>query len=234
MICFLKIITSNKLIKFKFLSVFYYILFSLPYIYLIILWGGLIPSSLLEGRKLGNEIFLEHIGYSSTIIAFYLLPLLFFKGRNFSDLIKNFFSDKKNYYLLSLFIIYLFYMIGFYDFNVQSIAGKGIIHKISLILFTENFLKAIFVYFSFFLSWIIVLIYVKKKLTDILIIFYFLVLSIFLWPMFQEYFDPLMLLLVFTFFDTKVYFSYKSTIILFVYLFIFLTGANVYYLTLLN
>ena len=61
MICFLKIITSNKLLKFKFLSIFYYILFSLPYIYLIILWGGLIPSSLLEGRKLGNEIFLEHI-----------------------------------------------------------------------------------------------------------------------------------------------------------------------------
>ena len=234
MICFLKIITSNKLIKFKFLSVFYYILFSLPYIYLIILWGGLIPSSLLEGRKLGNEIFLEHIGYSSTIIAFYLLPLLFFKGRNFSDLVKNFFFDKKNYYLLSLFIIYLFYMVGFYDFNVQSIAGKGIIHKISLILFTENFLKAIFIYFSFFISWIIVLIYVKKKLTDILIIFYFLVLSIFLWPMYQEYFDPLILLLVFTFFDTKVYFSYKSSIILFVYLFIFLTGANVYYLTLLN
>ena len=89
-ICFLKIITSDKLLKFKLLSAFYYFLLSLPYIYLITLWGGLIPAQLIEGRKLGNEIFLVHIGYSSTIIAFYLLPLLLFKEKSVPNLIKNF------------------------------------------------------------------------------------------------------------------------------------------------
>ena len=81
MICFIKIITSDKLLKFKLLSFFYYFILSLPYIYLMTLWGGLIPIGLLEGGNLGNKIFLIHIGYSSTIIGFYLLPLLLFKTK---------------------------------------------------------------------------------------------------------------------------------------------------------
>tara|TARA_Y100001970_G_scaffold293563_1_gene441212 strand:- start:38 stop:1336 length:1299 start_codon:yes stop_codon:yes gene_type:complete len=234
LICLFKVLSSDKLFKFKFLSIFYYFLFSLPYFYLIMLWGGLIPSALLEGRKLGNEVFLEHIGYLSTIIAFYLLPLLLFKGKYLASLLEDFFKNKQNYYLIFLFGIYLFYMIGFYDFENQLSAGKGFIHKISLILFSENIFRMIFVYFSFFASWIIILIYFENKLYDILILFYLFILSIFLWPMFQEYFDPLILLLVFTFFTSKVYINYKNSIILFVYLSVFLSGANVYYLNLLN
>ena len=236
-ICFLKIITSNKLLKFKFFSVFYYFLLSLPYIYLIILWGGLIPAALLDlstGRKLGTEIFLVHIGYSSTIIAFYLLPLLLFKDKNVVNVVKNFFFNKKNYYLICLFIIYLAYLIGFFDFNEQSIIGKGFIHKISQILFNENFSRMIFVYFSFFISWIIILIYIENELSDILTIVYLFILSVFLWPMFQEYFDPLILLMAFTFFRSKLIINYKNATILYIYLSLLLIGTNIYYANLLN
>ena len=233
-ICFLKIITSNKLLKFKFFSVFYYFLLSLPYIYLIILWEGLIPSALIENRKLGNEIFLVHIGYSSTIIAFYLLPLLLFKDKNVVNVVKNFFFNKKNYYLICLFIIYLAYLIGFFDFNEQSIIGKGFIHKISQILFNENFSRIIFVYFSFFISWIIILIYIENELSDILTIVYLFILSVFLWPMFQEYFDPLILLMAFTFFRSKLIINYKNSTILYIYLSLLLIGTNIYYANLLN
>ena len=234
LICFLAIITSNKLLKFKLFSVFYYFLLSLPYIYLIILWEGLIPSALLEGRKLGNEIFLVHIGYSSTIIAFYLLPLLLFKDKNVVNVVKNFFFNKKNYYLICLFIIYLAYLIGFFDFNEQSIAGKGFIHKTSQILFNENFSRMIFVYFSFFISWIIILIYIENELSDILTIVYLFILSVFLWPMFQEYFDPLILLMAFTFFGSKLIINYKNSTILYIYLSLLLIGTNIYYANLLN
>jgi len=233
-ICFIKIITSNKLLKFKSFAVFYYLLLSLPYIYLIISWGGLIPTALLESRKLGKEIFLIHIGYSLTIISFYLLPLLLFKDKNVVNLVKDFFFNKKNYYFICLFIIYLVYLIGFYDFNVQSIAGKGFVHKISLVLFNENLSRMIFVYFSFFISWIIILIYIENKLSDILTIAYLLILSIFLWPMFQEYFDPLILLMVFTFFGTKVIINYRNSTILYIYLSLLLIGSNIYYAKLLN
>ena len=236
-ICFLKIITSNKLLKFKLLSVFYYFLLSLPYIYLITLWGGLIPSALLDpvtGRKLGNEIFLIHIGYASTMIAFYLLPLLLFKDKKVFDLVKNFFFNKKNYYLVCLFIIYLVYLIGFFDFNEQSVIGKGFIHKISHILFSENLPRMIFVYFSFFISWVIILIYIENKLSDILTIVYLFILSVFLWPMFQEYFDPLILLMVFTFFSSKLIINYKNSATLYIYLSLLLIGTNIYYANLLN
>tara|TARA_Y100000590_G_C15691991_1_gene1003750 strand:- start:848 stop:1933 length:1086 start_codon:yes stop_codon:yes gene_type:complete len=162
-ICFIKIITSNKLIKFKFLSILYYILFSLPYLYLIMLWGGLIPTALIEGRRLGYEIFFVHLGYASTIIAFYLLPLLFFKEKSFLNLLKNFFNNKRNYYFIILSIIYLFYLIIFIDFNEQSNIGKGFIHKISLMLFSENLSRMVFIYFSFLVSWIIILIFIEKK-----------------------------------------------------------------------
>ena len=233
-ICFLKIITSNKLLKFKLLSIFYYFLLSLPYIYLIVLWEGLIPSALLEGRKLGSEIFLVHIGYSSTIIAFYLLPLLLFKDKNVVNVVKNFFFNKKNYYLICLFIIYLAYLVGFFDFNEQSIVGKGFIHKISQILFNENFSRMIFVYFSFFISWIIILIYIENELSDILTIVYLFILSVFLWPMFQEYFDPLILLMAFTFFRSKLIINYSNSTILYIYLSLLLIGTNIYYANLLN
>lgn len=233
-ICFLKIILSNKFLKFKILSAIYYLILSLPYIYLILLWGGLIPSGLLEGRKLGNEIFFHHIGYSSTIIAFYLFPLLLFKEKNILNLIKSFFLNKKNYYYIILSLVYICFLVLFHDFEKQSTEGKGIIHKISIMLFDSNTSKMIFVYFSFFLSWIIILIYIGNKLNDALIIVYFFILTTFSWPMFQEYFDPLILLLAFTFFTTKIYINYKNSITLFIYLLIFLTGANVYYLRILN
>jgi len=237
LICFIKILTSNKLLQLKALSIFYYAILSLPYIYLIVLWKGLIPPALLDpntGRKLGDEIFLLHIGYAMTMIAFYLVPLLLFKERHLTDLIKNFLKDKNNYYFLALFFIYITILILFSDFSDQSALGKGFVHKISNILFENEINKILFVFFSFFISWIIILIYVEKKLIDILTIVYLLILSIAIWPIFQEYFDPLILLMVFTFFGSKLYVNYKNSIILYAYFLVFIVSINIYYANLLS
>ena len=88
-ICLLKIILSKKLIKFKMFTIVCYFIFSLPYIYLITIWGSLIPSAAASSRKLGEGLYLNHLGYASTMIAFYLLPLLFFKKEKLILLIKN-------------------------------------------------------------------------------------------------------------------------------------------------
>ena len=45
------------MLKFKLLSIFYYFLLALPYLYLIIQWKDLIPPVAAEGRQLGNKIF---------------------------------------------------------------------------------------------------------------------------------------------------------------------------------
>ena len=119
--------------------------------------------------------------------------------------------------------------------SIEDGTGKGIVHKISFILFTNNlFLREIFIYFSFFISWIIIILFIDKNFKNMLIFLYFLVLSIFTRPLMQEYFDPLILLLIFTFFNSKLIINYKNVIILFFYLSFFLLGSNIYYYKLLN
>ena len=76
--------------------------------------------------------------------------------------------------------------------------------------------------------------YFDKNFQEYFILAYFLLLSIIIWPIFQEYFDPLILILAFTFFSSKIYLNYKNSIMLFIYLLIFLGGINVYYLGWLN
>ena len=79
----------------------------------------------------------------------------------------------------------------------------------------------------------IIIIYVEKNFKDFLIVFYFFVLSINLLPLIQEYFDPIVLLIVFTYFNTKLFISYKNSIILYLYLLILLVAANIYYANML-
>ena len=107
--------------------------------------------------------------------------------------------------------------------------GLGFVHKISIILFDSMFLKKMFTYFAFFVSWIIILIFFNKIYRDKLILLYFFVISLFLWPLMQEYFDPFILLMIFTFFSSKLFLNYQKSIILYFYLSILLVSANIYY-----
>ena len=84
----------KKIIKLKLFSICFYFILSLPYIYLIILWDGIFPNTLTSARNLGDKLYLDHIGYTSTIIAFYFVPFLLFKGKDLSTEIKNFFLKK--------------------------------------------------------------------------------------------------------------------------------------------
>ena len=240
-ICFLSIITSKKIIKLKLFSICFYFILSLPYIYLIILWGGIFPSALTSARNLGDKLYLDHIGYTSTIIAFYFVPFLLFKGKDLFTEIKNFFLKKNNYYLILLFCIYILYLLVLSNFlgqnalNIDVSTGKGFIHKSSLILFKNNFIiREIFIYFSFLISWVIVLIFIGKNFKNGLILLYFFLASLLTQPLMQEYFDPLIFIMIFTFFSSKLFITYKNVIILFFYLSIFLVGSNIYYYNLLN
>ena len=234
LICFLQIIFSSKSYKLKTFSVFLYFIFSLPYIYLILYWGNIIPSGDAGGRGIGDKIYLANLGYAATIISFYLFPLLFFKKDSLFILLKNFFKTKKNLYFLSLFFIYLLYLLIFYDYDSESKLGKGIAHKTAILFFEENYLQKIYIFFSFFISWIILLVYLNNNLKDKLIIIYFFLLSIIVWPIQQEYFDPLIILMAFMFFDTKLFINYKNSIFLFTYLSVLLIFSNIYYYNLLN
>ena len=239
-ICFVKIILCKKLVILKIFSAFSYFILSLPYIYLMVLWGGILPTYDTVYPDLWKKLYPDHIGYACTIIAFYFLPFLFFKDKNFLQLIQSFFLKKKNNYLILLFLAYLLFLLIFsflsqQDFlNINYSLGKGFIHKFSLVLFQDPSIRSIFVYFSFFVAWIIILIFLENNVKDSLILFYFFILSIIITPILQEYFDPLILVMIFTFFSSKMLINYKNSMILFLYLSIFLVSSNIYYYNLLN
>ena len=251
-ICFIKIIFSKKIIIQKIFAIFCYSLFSFPLIYLIVLWGGLVQGRVEEVRAFGEELYFYQVGYMFTIICLYITPLLLFKNENFILLLKNFFIEKKNYYLLSLFLVYFFYLlngfvfseltflekgyshIGSNFFNEPVSIGKGFIHKLAIVFFNDIMLRKIFTYTSFFFSWVIILIYINKNINDAAILFYFFIISLLVFPILQEYFDPLIILMAFTFFNTKIIINYKNSVILYIYLVLLLAGSNIYYFTLSN
>ena len=108
-------------------------------------------------------------------MAFYLIPIIFLKEESIINIFKKFFSERKNLYKVSLFLIYLIYIIFFADFddftkkfdpNVRW--GLGILHKVSLFLFGTSFYGEVFTYFSFFISWIIILVAIEKKIKELI------------------------------------------------------------------
>ena len=129
-------------------------------------------------------------------------------------------------------------MSNFFDqstLNIENSLGKGFVHKLSFILFKDNIIsREIFIYFSFLISWIIILIFIDKNLKDSMILLYFFLISIVTFPLVQEYFDPLIFVMILLFFNSKLFISYKNAIILFFYLSIFLVSSNIYYYNLLN
>ena len=239
-IVLLEILRSKINLRFKIFSLINYSIYAIPFLYLIIIWKGIVPPNTQENNP--NVItslsrldlfWFENLGYASTMIAFYLLPLLFFKNKNIYLLIKDFFSDKTSYIFISFFFIYLIYLVNFFDFHEFTIekylVGLGYVHKISLILFNDYLLQEIFTYFAFFVSWLIILIFIEKNLRDFFILIYFYFLSLVLWPLVQEYFDPIIILFAFTIFSSKLLINFKNSIFLFIYLGTFLISANIYY-----
>ena len=74
----------------------------------------------------------------------------------------------------------------------------------------------------------IIYLYIDNK-RDYFFIIFLSLSSIFLWPLLQEYFDPLMFILLLLFFDTKIYFSIKKILGLFSYFLAFFIIAYAHY-----
>ena len=240
LLVFIEIMKSDTKIKFKTYSIINFSIFSIPFIYLIFIWKGIVPPSTqyanpntITSISRLNLLWFEHLGYATTMIAFYFLPVIFLKEGNLLLSAKRFFLDKKNNLFLALFLIYLIYFFTFVNFEeltkVKYLMGLGFIHKISLIFFKDIFLQEIFTCLSFLISWIIILFFLEKNLSNFLILFYFYFLSVILWPLMQEYFDPIIFLFALIIFSSKLLINYKNSMFTFLYLSIFLICANFYY-----
>ena len=116
-----------------------------------------------------------------------------------------------------------------YDFQGDTILGKGIVHKFTAVLFQDEFLKKFFLGMSFFISLSSIYIYCMNNFQKKLIFGYFLFTPVIIYPFLQEYFDPIILILVFYFFSKNLILVKKNILFLISYFSIFLVSANIYY-----
>lgn len=233
LICFFKIFFLKREIGIKIFTIILYILLSLPYVYFIYLWKNIIPTGDGVVREVGldGKIYLSHFGYSLSIVSFYLFPFLFLKDNSILKEIKKFFlGNILNIIAFSFFILYLFYLLFFFDFENEAQLGKGIVHKISNFFNYNSLVRKIFILLSFLISFLILIAFLNKNVTNIVIILYFLVISIFISPIMQEYYDPIIFILVFTFLKFRIVLNYTNIYLLFFYLTFFLLSANIYYI----
>ncbi len=240
---FLTIIIKNSNIKVKILSVFFYLILAIPFIYLIYLWEGIVPKltqlsnpNTITSIDRISKLHFYNLGYASTMIGFYLFPLIFFKNDIFENM-KIFFFEKKNYIFFFVPFLYLYTLNSNYDFKSYVVdnywIGFGFIHKISIIFFDKLIYQKIFTYVSIVFSWWIICLVIEKRSRDLLILIYFFLISLFLWPLMQEYFDPIIIIISLLLFKTKIYFNYNNSLFFTMYFSFFLIASNIYYLNIL-
>ena len=215
-------------VNLKIYSIFLFFIFSSPYLYLIYLWGSLIPTAAYEARGVGSSINLFHPGYCLTILIVAIFPFFFISNLNLK-IIKNKIFNRNIIYIFIVFLIYSLLINFVGDFENLRIQGKGAFYKLSIILLENQNMRLIFTLISFFLS-IIFIYFTFEDKNDLLIISYFAFLSLFTFPFYQEYLDPLFYILIFSFFKTRFKFEdKKSTYLLVLYFFVFSLSSKYYY-----
>lgn len=193
----------------------YAICFS-PSIYFLITWKGLLPPLLVEQDR--TLIFnFQNIPHIVNILLIYTFPFIYVDRKKIL-----FFLNKNKILIISLFI---FYLLLFYNF-IPSNFGGGAINKLLFMVSTGFVLKYLTLLFSFISFILLFTIFRDNKF----ILIYF-VLNIILFctitPVWQEYFDPISLIIILLF-GNKINSSVNSNrfvYFLIVYLTIFLSAS---------
>ena len=226
---FLNILFGKFSFKLKAFTIFCYLILSIPYVFLIILWGGIFPSNIYQ---VGKQFYFHHLGYALTIIAFIFFPFVFLKSVNIKEKLTDFIKEKKILFiLLSIILFYLIILFFFYDdkFINNHLDGGGIVKKISLVFFEDIFFRKLFIFFSVFFSWFFIFFFLDKNFFNYFLTFYFLLISVIVRPFYQEYFDPLILLLLIFLYKIDFKINLERVYFLYFYFLLFLIGTNIYY-----
>ena len=231
-IFFILLVFDNKIsIISKITLIIYYTLMSIPALYLILLWKGILPPNAMGARKTGTQLNFYNLGYASTIIFFYSIPFLLLIN-NLKEKFSFFIKKKSNNYLI-IFITYLFILLLYGNFNDLGTVGQGIFHKLINFIFFDKLVQHVITILVFLLSWMMINLFIENfnnKFIAKLFFYYLIFISLFIYPIFQEYFDPLILIVMFTFLNFNIFINFKNILVLFFYFTFFLIFTNLYYL----
>ncbi len=173
---------------------------SIPVLALVYYWGSIISPYDTKSRELGSRLYLEQIGFCFTIILFYLIPYItIYHKKIFQYLLDN----KKIIIFSTFFFTVYIILISLFPTNYGaqwSSYGNGWLDKLSKVFFEDNIYRKVFVYLSFFIS--IIIVFTTSQNRPLLIYFtiFFILISSVANPIFQEYFDPLLLIFLSLFF----------------------------------
>ena len=200
---------------------------SLPVFSLIYYWGSLISPHDTISRNFGT-LYLEQIGYFFSITSFYLIPYIFI----FHKKIFQFVMSNKKYFMI-LFFLFSVYLILIFLFPTNYFQwehlGKGWAHKLSRLIFEDEFSQKIFLYFIFFISIFSFFAVAQKRILLIFFVIFFIPISLLILPFFQEYLDPLVFIFLSLFFYNNDELNNRLVKSHYLFSLTFLIFANLYY-----
>ena len=200
---------------------------SLPVFSLIYYWGSLISPHDTISRSFGT-LYLEQIGYFFSITSFYLIPYIFI----FHKKIFQFVMSNKKYFMI-LFFLFSVYLILIFLFPTNYFQwehlGKGWAHKLSRLIFEDEFSQKIFLYFIFFISIFSFFAVAQKRILLIFFVIFFIPISLLILPFFQEYLDPLVFIFLSLFFYNNDELNNRLVKSHYLFSLTFLIFANLYY-----
>ena len=228
--CFIKLIIFYRFEQRKILLIiFFFFISSLPTFYLFYLWKGIVPIQ--SQFRLG--FYPQNISLSVSIICFYFLPIfayLIFNNKLF-EILKS--TKKIDCILLLLLAIIFILCIP----NFENPWGGGTIYKLFYLLnlFIETEIISKFVFLTFItISTVFIYLLLKNNLLNFLPLIILIIISSFVEKTYQEYFDPIIIVLLFSYFQIEKKFidimSKKIVFNLSLFLIFFLIFANIYYI----
>jgi len=221
------VIKTEKDLNSKILYLITNFFLAAPVISLIIYWGSVTPPHITNTRSIGNFYF-EQIGYSISIIFFYLIPYIICNYKKIIEQIKF----NKNLISTSIFTLIVLFTLFFleHDYAGWENYGKGWLNKLALIIFNNSIYQKFFIYGVFFATIMISIIILKREKILIFFTFFMCLISVILTPIFQEYFDPLVFIILSSFFYRNDELNDYFVTTAYLFSFVFLLFTNFYYL----
>jgi|TARA_Y100000310_G_C20649720_1_gene798688 hypothetical protein len=190
--------TNKKIII---ISIISFSIFAIPGLLLILIWGDIydtkyMPSDAFYGHWIHPKYILINIPIILSFFGFYLLPIITIEFLN-SDF-KNFYNKYYKSFVFALVIlIILTYSTNYIDYLGNYIQGGGAILKINYLILRNNFLLLLI--FSSLGFSLLIRFFKEDRMNNLIFILPIFVIYGCRNPMFQyqEYYEPLILLIFF-------------------------------------
>jgi hypothetical protein len=175
------------------LYVIFFSILSIPSLVLIKIWGGLADAKNFDSDWFGARHsplnIIKNIPIFFSYFLFYLFPFLFIQDKFFSTTKEI--KEKSIIFILCFLVFMIIYLVGYFDYLKEITLGGGVFIKLNKLLFGDNLIFFLFIS-SLGLTFIISLVRLYPKNIVILV-----TLLIYCIPQyfFQEYVEPLILLI---------------------------------------